>query len=543
MSQADQFAKLGTAANETIRGRWQFSYCGGAAPGTDSCSTNNGNVMHQVISPLGMTQSYSYDEVNRLKTVVEQSSLSSSPSCTGATGESPCRKFKYDRWGNMGVEAAVRFSTDLFTPAPTQFNPFNQTTVNGAEYDAAGNQKKIGGYSRAYDAENRMVSSTLAGVTNTFAYDGEGRRVKKDSAVYVYDAQGRLAAEYGGSSTSVGTYYLTQDHLGSTRLVTDSAGAVAADGRHDYLPFGEQITAPINGRDAAGRGYPSIENATTIGKLPKLFTGKERDAETGLDFFEARYFSGAQGRFTSPDPLYIDAKRLLDPQSLNLYAYVRNNPLKFVDPDGMDFVLNCNGSQENCQQTVNDINNRKGGQFKVELGKNNKLQVVKGSIGKNLSANESALLGAVNDTNTTATINVLGKDSSFNFEKYDGNGQNSIDRADLNVLGGANKELPGEVISHAMMESYSSAQNESGYLPAHQFANRFFGRVLIDTDNVYPIPRGGATVTGIDTAYRFGRNGMDVSVIRTFDTPIPLVTLRQMRTPPPGQVTSVTPIR
>ncbi len=333
MSQADQFAKLGTAANETIRGRWQFSYCGGAAPSTDSCSTNNGNVMHQVISPLGMTQSYSYDEVNRLKTVVEQSSLSSSPSCTGATGESPCRKLQYDRWGNMGVEAAVRFSTDLFTPAPTQFNPFNQTTVNGAEYDAAGNQKKIGGYSRAYDAENRMVSSTLAGVTNTFAYDGEGRRVKKDSAVYVYDAQGRLAAEYGGSSTSVGTYYLTQDHLGSTRLVTDSAGAVVADGRHDYLPFGEQITAPINGRDAAGLGYPSIENATTIGKLPKLFTGKERDAETGLDFFGARYFSAAQGRFTSPDAPFAD-QHPANPQSWNLYSYARNNPLRYVDDDG-----------------------------------------------------------------------------------------------------------------------------------------------------------------------------------------------------------------
>jgi RHS repeat-associated protein len=273
------------------------------------------------------------------------------------------------------------------------------------------------------------------------------------------------------------------------------------------------------------------------------FTGKERDGETGLDYFGARYMASAQGRFTSPDPLYIEAKRLLDPQALNLYAYARNNPLKFVDPDGMDFVLNCNGSQENCQQTVNDINNRKGAQFKVELGKNNKLQVVKGSVAKNLAANEKALIGAVNDTSTTATINVLGKDSSFNFEKYDQNGQNSIDRSDLNVLGGANSALPGEVIAHAMMESYSSAQNQSGYERAHQFANRFFGQILIDTDNVYPIPRGGPMVTGLDTAYRFGRNGMDVSVIRTLDTPIPLTTLRQRRTPPPGQVTSVTPIR
>lgn len=68
------------------------------------------------------------------------------------------------------------------------------------------------------------------------------------------------------------------------------------------------------------------------------FTGKERDAETGLDYFGARYFSGAQGRFTSPDwsatPQPIPYADLGDPQTLNLYAYVRNNPLRFTDSDG-----------------------------------------------------------------------------------------------------------------------------------------------------------------------------------------------------------------
>jgi RHS repeat-associated protein len=59
----------------------------------------------------------------------------------------------------------------------------------------------------------------------------------------------------------------------------------------------------------------------------------------GLDYFGARYFSAAQGRFTSPDPLWIKIDRLLDPQRLNLYAYGRNNPLKFGDPTGMDVVL------------------------------------------------------------------------------------------------------------------------------------------------------------------------------------------------------------
>jgi RHS repeat-associated protein len=63
------------------------------------------------------------------------------------------------------------------------------------------------------------------------------------------------------------------------------------------------------------------------------FTGKERDAETGLDYFGARYFSGAQGRFTSPDAPLMD-QHILNPQSWNLYSYVRNNPLRFVDPSG-----------------------------------------------------------------------------------------------------------------------------------------------------------------------------------------------------------------
>ena len=66
-----------------------------------------------------------------------------------------------------------------------------------------------------------------------------------------------------------------------------------------------------------------------------MFSGKERDAETGLDYFGARYFSGAQGRFTSPDEPFADQSPA-DPQSWNMYAYVRNNPLKNTDPNGRD---------------------------------------------------------------------------------------------------------------------------------------------------------------------------------------------------------------
>ena len=69
------------------------------------------------------------------------------------------------------------------------------------------------------------------------------------------------------------------------------------------------------------------------------FTGKERDTETGLDYFGARYMSSAQGRFTSPDPLYFQKEMLTDPQRFNLYAYARNNPLRFMDPSGEKIEL------------------------------------------------------------------------------------------------------------------------------------------------------------------------------------------------------------
>jgi RHS repeat-associated protein len=71
-------------------------------------------------------------------------------------------------------------------------------------------------------------------------------------------------------------------------------------------------------------------------------TGKERDNETGLDYFGARYYSGAQGRFLATDPIVLTSKRLLDPQQLNAYAYVRNNPLRFIDPNGEELFLTGN---------------------------------------------------------------------------------------------------------------------------------------------------------------------------------------------------------
>lgn len=66
------------------------------------------------------------------------------------------------------------------------------------------------------------------------------------------------------------------------------------------------------------------------------FTGKERDAETGLDYFGARYYGSSMGRFMSPDPITLTSAHQADPQQINLYSYVRNNPLIPTDPSGMN---------------------------------------------------------------------------------------------------------------------------------------------------------------------------------------------------------------
>lgn len=92
------------------------------------------------------------------------------------------------------------------------------------------------------------------------------------------------------------------------------------------MPFGEEINAGTGGRTAQ-QGYV-VDNVT------QKFTQKERDVETGLDYFGARYYSSAQGRFTSVDPL-LASGRVAMPQSWNRYSYVLNNPLRLVDPTGM----------------------------------------------------------------------------------------------------------------------------------------------------------------------------------------------------------------
>src|SRR5262245_10956290 len=117
-----------------------------------------------------------------------------------------------------------------------------------------------------------------------------------------------LLPAMASAQTETVTYYHT-DAVGSVRATSDGAGTLT---HYDYLPFGEP--------------WPSAMQSET-----RRFAGKERDSETGQDYFGGRYLSSGMGRFTTVDPINGLQKSITDPQLWNRYAYVRNNPLRFVD--------------------------------------------------------------------------------------------------------------------------------------------------------------------------------------------------------------------
>ena len=314
-----------------------------------------------------LTQNFGYaDPANRLLTASEAGGWA--------------QTYGYDAFGNRTVVpnasgAPIYAPNSGYTPVQGQSLVANQFTTHnqwvrgasancasvpsptaGDQYDCAGNQTALaqaGTSSQyntpastfSYDGENRLLVAAIGNQGGaSFVYDGEGRRVQKitpsATTTYIHDAKGELAMEVSTAApTASGTEYLTADTLGSTRLITDGSGNPQRC--IDYLPFGEEIPVGMNGR--TGPCYETLGSGGLSPTGPEYpagadiaaqkFTGKERDAETGLDYFGARYFSGAQGRFTSPDDVFAD-QHAADPQSWNLYAYVRNNPLRGIDLDG-----------------------------------------------------------------------------------------------------------------------------------------------------------------------------------------------------------------
>jgi RHS repeat-associated protein len=202
-----------------------------------------------------------------------------------------------------------------------------------------------------FDAENHLVGQSPGSFS--FMYDGDGERVRKSNGsvttLFWRDPAGKVLTETDGSGNPQQDYiylngvmiarsdvthghprldyYYIHDHLGSTRMITNPAGAVCYDA--DYFPYGSEQATPTNN---CAQNYK--------------FTGKERDPDLGMDDFGARWYLPTLARFLTPDwsgqPAAVPYAALTDPQTLNLYSYVRNNPLAKVDPDGhglLDWAL------------------------------------------------------------------------------------------------------------------------------------------------------------------------------------------------------------
>ncbi len=297
-----------------------------------STTGDNGNVF-QIFNNVDSTRNakYSYDPLNR---IAQANTINTSGvNCWGEV-------YTLDPWGNLynrsGVSGMGTCATEGLSATPTTQN---QLSGIGLLYDAAGNVTNEGnGNTPSYDVENRIA--TVAGYT--YSYDGDGMRMEKSNGSsgtmywpglggevltetdltgtvineeYVYFNGGRIARIDRPSGT---VHYYLSDHLGSASVITDASGNTQETTY--YFPYGGLVSS--------SGGDPNHYK----------FTGKERDSESGLDYFGARHYASTMGRFMTPDwseePDPVPHANLQNPQTLNLYGYVQNNPLSRRDADG-----------------------------------------------------------------------------------------------------------------------------------------------------------------------------------------------------------------
>jgi RHS repeat-associated protein len=315
-----QLSSLSYVKNSTTLFGLAYSYgTAGSNDGLISAITDN--------VQSGRSVSYTYDSLARLT-----SALTSGSTAYPQWGLS----WAYDRYGNITAET-ITHGTGVPSSCLNVSTATNRVTGTcssntGFGYDSSGNMTGDGLNTMLYDGENRVTSSIDGSASGTYSYDGGGQRVKKiassTTTVYIFSGS-RVIAEYDNGAApsapsreyvysgdtllakldSAGTHYYHRDHT-SNRLVTDSTGNVTEQLGH--YPYGE-----------------SWYNSTND-KL--FFTSYERDFESGNDYAQARYNISRLGRFSSADPL---SGSPANPQTLNRYSYVVDNPINSIDSAGL----------------------------------------------------------------------------------------------------------------------------------------------------------------------------------------------------------------
>ncbi|WP_353071992.1 RHS repeat-associated core domain-containing protein [Tunturiibacter gelidoferens] len=311
----------------------------------------NGNV-HTSNDSINGNWSYTYDFLNRL---------------TGATSAAGLiLGWTYDSFGNRWAQTASGTGS---APQPSftySKNNNHADASGGFAYDNAGNITKDNlGQTYAYYPDDSLATANALAGTAKYRYDSEGQLVFESgpngAQVFLHDQNGQtlinnnLTTGYVVQSASIdgekiGSWQPNQffwsgaDWLDTKRYESAGQGDISSQAvpispaSYTSLPFGDALSS--------------------IGNDPTHFTGKERDTESGLDYFGARYYASDMGRFMSPDWAAkaepVPYSKLDDPQTLNLYSYVRNNPLSGVDPDGHYFVVSA-AMQQQVQQYISTL--------------------------------------------------------------------------------------------------------------------------------------------------------------------------------------------
>jgi RHS repeat-associated protein len=256
---------------------------------------------------------YSYDQFNRI---------------AGSNKNSGTQTFGYvyDRYGNRLQQNAPQGG-----PAPQYvFDNNNRIAGSGVTYDALGNVTNDGFHSYTYDAESRLIKVD-GGATGAYIYDAEGRRVHTQGFELLYDVAGRAVTLIDLS----GVWAYGEIYAGGRHLATYS-GATTNFLHTDWLGTKRVMSSVSGSNSETCTGFPFADGLSCTGTNWTFngFTDDVHDTESNLEHVWFRQLSGTQGRWTSPDP-YLGSIDISNPQSLNRYGYVLNDPAGSVDPSGL----------------------------------------------------------------------------------------------------------------------------------------------------------------------------------------------------------------
>jgi RHS repeat-associated protein len=335
----------------------------------DPITLKNAGHVYAIANNLDSTrsQSFTYDQLNRITGAQTTSTFATNP------GHCWSEVYGIDPWANLQSIAATTNSAYTGCSQESGFTKVSDGNNHFTDfsYDLAGNTANDGVNLYTWNGEGQLGAIGTSTQGTTYAYDGDGRRLAKEvtnsscvcpggggglppcgagcskftstsiQKMYWYGARGEILAETDGQANTTNEYiffggqriavlpatgnpsYYVEDLLGTSRVITQSDGTVCYDA--DFYPYGGE------------RSY------TNTCPQNYKFEGKERDTETGNDDFGARYYSNRFGRWLSADwsavPAPVPYANLTNPQTLNLYAMVADDPESFADLDGHDVTF------------------------------------------------------------------------------------------------------------------------------------------------------------------------------------------------------------